>query len=53
MTYTDVSEHDCPHCTRLICDDWSTCPGYLRDLCDRLEQPTDPLKPCDRRMVRA
>lgn len=33
----DVSLRDCPSCRRLVCDDWSTCPGYLRELVDRLE----------------
>lgn len=33
----DVSQHDCPHCTRLVCGGWEDCPGYLRALVDRLE----------------
>lgn len=52
MTFTDVSVHECPYCTRLICDDWSTCPGYLRMLCDRLEHDNKPRLP-ERRAVRS
>lgn len=33
----DVSVHDCPSCTRLVCNDWRTCPGYLRELVDRID----------------
>lgn len=36
-TLTDVSLRDCPSCTRLVCRDWRTCPGYLRELLGRLE----------------
>lgn len=38
LAFTNVTDLDCPHCNRLICGDWQTCPGYLRELVARLEQ---------------
>jgi hypothetical protein len=40
VALVDVTQHACPSCTRLVCRDWRTCPGYLRDLIARLE-PAD------------
>lgn len=37
MTLVDVSQHECPSCTQLVCNDWRTCPGYLRELVGRLD----------------
>lgn len=37
VALVDVSQHDCPSCTQLVCRDWRTCPGYLRELCARLD----------------
>lgn len=35
--FTNVTNLECSSCNRLICGDWRTCPGYLRDLLDRLD----------------
>lgn len=35
---TDVTDLPCTQCRRLICDDYLTCDGYLRDLLNRLDQ---------------
>lgn len=37
MTAVDVCDlRACKRCSRLVCDDWETCPGQLRDLVDRM-----------------